>query len=180
MTAESFRRSSATAAVELRCYGHNAARSRTSASTCAPPCDRAARDLGDHSSLPRSDAAYCDSVNPERRKCRLTNASSRVVAKCFPKRASRSKVTAASMRTQRTVAMSYLGPNRNETPPPSEDAPAIALVENVRLPATFHGCEVGYGVRHEHIRFTQRTISDHRRRHRDAVNRLRMGQRCGE
>ena len=81
MTAESFRRSSATAAVELRCYGHNAARSRTSASTCAPPCDRAARDLGDHSSLPRSDAAYCDSVNPERRKCRLTNASSRVVGK---------------------------------------------------------------------------------------------------
>ena len=59
------RRSSATAAVELRCYGHHAARSRTSASTCAPPCTRAARDLGDHSSLPRSDAAYANSVKPD-------------------------------------------------------------------------------------------------------------------
>ena len=39
----------------------------------APAGNRAARDLGDHSSLPRSDAAYSDSVNPERRrKCRLT------------------------------------------------------------------------------------------------------------
>src|SRR5215204_1139543 len=49
------------------------------------------------------------------------------------------------MRTQRTVVMSYLGPNRNETPPPSEDAPAIEVVENVRLPVTYTDARLEMG-----------------------------------